>query len=70
VQHSGTIAPAHEDAADATFNDQEVLRDYVLLESHVFRPTDGGAQGAADFSASAIAVRVQDAAATVRRLAP
>jgi hypothetical protein len=44
VEHFGTIAASHEDAADATLRDQEVLRDRVLLEPHVFRPIDRGAR--------------------------
>src|SRR5262249_9359451 len=52
-----------------TLMDKEVLGECVLLQPDVCRSINGGTQGADDFSASAIAVRVQDAAAAVRRLA-
>ena len=69
MEHSGTIAVSDEDTDDAPVMGTEILRERVFRETHVFRSIDCGAQGADDFSASAIAVRVQDAAATVRRLA-
>src|SRR5258706_13908624 len=68
MEHSGTIAVSREDADNATPIDTGVLREGVLLNPHVFRSIDRRAKRADDFSASAIAIRVQDAAATVRRL--
>src|SRR3954447_17768481 len=69
MEHAGTIAVSDEDTDDAPAMDIEILRERGFRKPHVFRSIDCGAQGADDFSARAIAVRVQDAAATVRRLA-
>ena len=63
------IPCAHDDACHATRADDEILRERLFLEPHMFRTSRGSTQSSHDLGTRAVTVRVKDAPTAVCGLA-